>query len=149
MQSVVCNRHIPQGRHDILLLRKVTPTYGKRDGNDDVKCRPVFCRGILNAFKLSRNSNALQSPQLNSTQVILAGAPSAMREKGGSEVKKLRNTSISGCTVPGPSISTPQATSSLSQIQWSTRLPNHDVFYNYTVLMPFQMPMNSKIANAP
>ena len=100
-------------------------------------------------FKFSRNCNVLQSPQLNSTQVILAGALFARRERGDSEVKKLRNTSISEYTVPWPSVSTPQATSILSQIQWSTRLPNHHMFYIHTVLMPFQMPMNSKTANAP
>lgn len=95
-------------------------------------------------FKFSSNCNALQLPQLNSTQVILAGAPSARRERGDSEVKKLTNTSIREYTVPWPSISAPQAMSRLSQIHWSTRLPNHDMFYIHTVLMPFQMPMNSK-----
>lgn len=152
MQSVVCTRHILQDRYKILNSLSVILTYGKRDGNDDVKCRPVFCRAIFNAsgtqawfLAAVTRCNSPSSTLLKSTLLGLRLQCAREWLRG----KKLKTTSISEYTVPWPSISTPQATSSLSQIQWSTRLPNHDMFYIHTVLMPFQMPMDSKTANAP
>ena len=122
-----------RGRHNIPPL-----TYGKRDGNDDVSCRPVFCRCILNASGI----NALQSPQLNSYRVFLADDPSAIRGKrrlSGQESQKYDHQQLYRASAFHLDTA---SNIQISRIQWSTRLSNRYVLYSDTVLRPFKMPIN-------